>query len=200
MLSGAGGVSRWCGCDPEVACGRMTHLHELWCLETAPCGTICFVQKQLLAAATARLALAPDEPRTTHRLALTYELQRQGGATHDTADSPTMLIMGPHRSYSGQNLPVREPTSPSAQHRPAGVRSHGNPFSSKVNSVLSTSYADSEFREVLSMVDERGITNSPEVRRQIRLQVQKEVIDDNGEIIREFGHVADVGSATHPGR
>lgn len=92
---------------------------------------------------------------------------------------------------------MREPTSPSAQHRAPGGRSHGNPFSSKVNSVLSTSYADSEFREVLSMVDERGLTNSPQVRRQIRLQLQKDVIESNGEIIHEFGHVAEVSPPTH---
>lgn len=50
------------------------------------------------------------------------------------------------------------------------------------------------------MVDDRGLANSPEMRRQIRLQLQKEVIDSNGEIIREFGHVADVGPAIPPER
>lgn len=45
------------------------------------------------------------------------------------------------------------------------------------------------------MVDERGLTNSPEVRRQIRLRLQKEVIESNGEIIREFGQVAEVSHA-----
>ena len=87
---------------------------------------------------------------------------------------------------------MKELPSPSSQQRTPGTRGHGSAFSSKVNGVLSTSYADSEFREVLSLVDERGLANSPEVRRQIRLQLQKEVIDSNGEIIQEFGHVAEV--------
>lgn len=67
-----------------------------------------------------------------------------------------------------------------------------NPFSSKVTTVLATSYADSEFRGALSLIDDRGITNSAATRRQVRLQLQKEVIDSNGNIIVEFGRVADV--------
>jgi hypothetical protein len=67
-----------------------------------------------------------------------------------------------------------------------------NPLSSKVTSVLSTSYADTEFREALTLLDERGILNSAETRRQLRLDLQKEVIDSNGEIIDEFGKVAEV--------
>ncbi|SPO01311.1 related to Conserved oligomeric Golgi complex subunit 6 [Cephalotrichum gorgonifer] len=99
--------------------------------------------------------------------------------------------MESHRPYTHQQISTRDPTSPSVQQRASGARGHGNPFSSKVNGVLATSYADSEFREVLSMVDERGLENSSELRRQIRLQLQKEVIESNGEIIREFGHVAE---------
>lgn len=67
-----------------------------------------------------------------------------------------------------------------------------NPFSSKITAVLATSYADSEFRDALSLLDERGITNSAATRRQLRLHLQKEVIDSNGDIIAEFGKVADV--------
>lgn len=66
-----------------------------------------------------------------------------------------------------------------------------NPFSSKVTTVLATSYADSEFRGALSLIDDRGLTNSAATRRQVRLQLQKEVIDSNGNIIVEFGRVAD---------
>lgn len=178
-------------CAAGVACGRMTQLHELWGLETAPGETAVVGSRE--SPSHLPMSHGPQYPS-----AFTYEPQHQGDPEHDTANSFTLLIMGSHRSYSNQSLPMREPTSPSAQHRPPGARSHGNPFSSKVNGVLSTSYADSEFREVLSMVDERGLTNSPEVRRQIRLQIQKEVIDSNGEIIREFGHVADVSFVIVP--
>ncbi|KAJ2989672.1 hypothetical protein NUW58_g3351 [Xylaria curta] len=69
--------------------------------------------------------------------------------------------------------------------------SRTNPLSSKITSVLSTSYADSEFREALALLDARGTSNSAVTRRQLRLDVQKEVIDSNGQIINEFGRVAD---------
>jgi hypothetical protein len=66
-------------------------------------------------------------------------------------------------------------------------------LSSKVTSVLSASYADLEIRDALSLLDERGVESNAETRRQLRLDVQKDVIDSNGEIIREFGSVAEVG-------
>lgn len=68
-----------------------------------------------------------------------------------------------------------------------------NPLSSKTTTVLSSSYADTEFREALALLDERGILNTAETRRQLRLDLQKEVIDSNGEIIDEFAKVAEVG-------
>jgi len=90
---------------------------------------------------------------------------------------------------SGASIPLgsvpQTPTTASAFKGP-------NPFSSKVTTVLATSYADSEFRGALSLIDDRGLTNSATTRRQVRLQLQKEVIDSNGNIIVEFGRVADV--------
>lgn len=67
-----------------------------------------------------------------------------------------------------------------------------NPLASKVTSVLSASYADSDIRDALSLLDSRGIENNAETRRQLRLDAQKEVIESHGDIIREFGHVAEV--------
>ena len=66
------------------------------------------------------------------------------------------------------------------------------PLSSKVTSVLSTSYADSEFRDALQLLDDRSVLNTTETRRQLRLGLQKQIIDSNGEIIDEFGKVAEV--------
>ena len=66
------------------------------------------------------------------------------------------------------------------------------PLASKVTSVLSTSYTDTEFRDALGLLDARGMSNDAETRRQVRLNLQKEVIDSNGEIISEFGRVAEV--------
>ncbi|KAI1385265.1 oligomeric Golgi complex subunit 6 [Hypoxylon trugodes] len=83
------------------------------------------------------------------------------------------------------------PLSPTGTSTPGSVGRSSNPLSSKVTSVLSTSYADAEFRESLALLDERGISNTAETRRQLRLDVQKEVIDSNGKIITEFGRVAE---------
>jgi hypothetical protein len=67
-----------------------------------------------------------------------------------------------------------------------------NPLSSKVASVLSASYADSDIRDALALLDQRPLDNNAETRRQLRLDIQKEVIESNGDVIREFGHVAEV--------
>ncbi|KUJ14798.1 oligomeric complex COG6 [Mollisia scopiformis] len=89
------------------------------------------------------------------------------------------------RKQSGFSDGLETPTSPtSAQPR-------SNPLATKVTSVLSASYADSDIRDALNLLDIRGTQNHSETRRQIRLDVQKEVIESNGDIIREFGHVAE---------
>jgi hypothetical protein len=82
--------------------------------------------------------------------------------------------------------------SPISPISPTTPQARSNPLSTKVTSVLSASYADSDIRDVLSLLDKRRLENNPETRRQLRLDVQKEVIESNGDIIREFGHVAEV--------
>jgi hypothetical protein len=67
-----------------------------------------------------------------------------------------------------------------------------NAIAAKVTAVLSTSFADAEFREALSLLDDRGFANNPKSRRQIRLDLQKDVLDCNGAIIDKFGRVAEV--------
>lgn len=91
------------------------------------------------------------------------------------------------RSSTGTPSPVSTPLSPpaSAAHRP-------NALSNRLTSVLSASYADSDIRDALETLGTRGIQNTPETRRQLRLDVQKEVIDCNAEIVRDFGKVAEV--------
>ncbi|KAI0467276.1 oligomeric Golgi complex subunit 6 [Xylaria cf. heliscus] len=92
-------------------------------------------------------------------------------------------------------LPPRDAASPGplspGMSPGTGQASRTNPISSKITSVLSASYADSEFRGALAQLDERGVSNTAETRRRLRLDVQKEVIDGNGQIISEFGRVAD---------
>ena len=68
-------------------------------------------------------------------------------------------------------------------------------LSNKLSSVLSASYADSEIGDALRSLDEKGIKNTAEARRRLRLDIQKEVIQRNGAIIQEFGHVAEVRPA-----
>ena len=65
-------------------------------------------------------------------------------------------------------------------------------LSNKLTSVLSTSYTDPEIRDALETLDKRGIKNSAETRRGLRLNLQREVIECNGDIIRDFGTVAEV--------
>ncbi|CAI4214590.1 unnamed protein product [Parascedosporium putredinis] len=62
----------------------------------------------------------------------------------------------------------------------------------KINAVLSTSFADGEFGEVLSTIDELELVNTPITRRQFRLQLQKGVIESNGEVVKDFSRVAEI--------
>ncbi|OCK81974.1 oligomeric Golgi complex subunit 6 [Lepidopterella palustris CBS 459.81] len=66
-----------------------------------------------------------------------------------------------------------------------------NALSNRITSVLSASYSDLEIRNALETLDARGIRNTPETRRQLRLDVEKEVIQCNGEIVKDFGQVAE---------
>jgi hypothetical protein len=90
------------------------------------------------------------------------------------------------RKHSGLSDGVDSTSSSGA------LASRSNPLSAKVTSVLSASYADSDLRDALDLLDKRNVENSAETRRQLRLDVQKEVIESNGDIIKEFGHVAEV--------
>lgn len=70
--------------------------------------------------------------------------------------------------------------------------SRSTPLSNKLQIVLSTSYADNEIRDALGTLDRRSIKNTPEIRRELRLNIQKEVIDCNGSIVDDFGQVSEV--------
>jgi conserved oligomeric Golgi complex subunit 6 len=65
-------------------------------------------------------------------------------------------------------------------------------LSSRITSVLSASYADLDLRDALETLDTRNFQNTQESRRTLRLDLQQEVIKANGEIIQDFGHVAEV--------
>lgn len=92
------------------------------------------------------------------------------------------LSDGRSPSPSAPRTPLT-PTTPSLRSNIA--------LTAKVNSVLSASYADLEIKDALSLLDERDIKNTAETRRRLRLDIQKDVIDTNGTVITEFGHVAE---------
>lgn len=66
-----------------------------------------------------------------------------------------------------------------------------NALQNRITTVLSTSYADLEIRDALSILDERGVQNTPEARRNLRLDVQQELIECDGAIVQDFSKVAD---------
>jgi hypothetical protein len=86
-------------------------------------------------------------------------------------------------------LPSQDSTSSFS----GGTTSRGaNALSGRITSVLSASYADLDIRDAVETLDARGVQNTAETRRQLRLDVQKEVIQCNGEIVKDFGEVAEV--------
>ncbi len=72
------------------------------------------------------------------------------------------------------------------------VASRPSAITSRLTNVLSASYADLEIRDALETLDARGIQNNQDTRRQLRLDVQKEIVQCNGEIVQDFGTVAEV--------
>ena len=69
-----------------------------------------------------------------------------------------------------------------------------NALSNKIISILSQSYTDSDIRDAIRYLDDKGIRNTADTRRKLRLDVQREVIRRNGEIIKDFGNVAEVSN------
>jgi hypothetical protein len=87
-----------------------------------------------------------------------------------------------------------EVLSPSASSSASalGAVPRASALSSRITSVLSASYADLDIRDALQTLDARGFQSTQESRRNLRLDLQQEVIQCNGEIVRDFGQVAEV--------
>lgn len=73
---------------------------------------------------------------------------------------------------------------------PAASAPRSNALQNRITSVLSASYADLEIRDALSVLDQRELNNTAETRRNLRLDVQEDLIRCNGEIVQDFGQVA----------
>jgi conserved oligomeric Golgi complex subunit 6 len=65
-------------------------------------------------------------------------------------------------------------------------------ISGKITTLLSSSFADSDIRDALAILDAKGVKNDAETRRNLRQDAQKEVIECNAEIVADFGKVAEV--------
>lgn len=95
------------------------------------------------------------------------------------------------RAYSstadGVSNSVRSPLSPGAPQAP-----RTNALTNRISNVLSASYADLDIRDSLDILDKRGLSNTAETRRNLRLDVQEELIKCNGGIVEDFGEVAEV--------
>lgn len=116
------------------------------------------------------------------------------------ATSPLRFTMAGYFSSpvlsAGHGSPALSPSASPPPSQAAGTRSSA--LSNRLTSVLSASYADSDIRDALETLDLRGVHNTADTRRRLRLDVQKEVIDCNGEIVQDFGKVAEV-SGSSPG-
>jgi conserved oligomeric Golgi complex subunit 6 len=67
-----------------------------------------------------------------------------------------------------------------------------NAISNKLATVLSSSYADAEIRDSLKLLELRSTPGHTISGQDLRLSVEKEVIDVNGKVIDDFGDVAEV--------
>ena len=96
--------------------------------------------------------------------------------------------------FQERNGESKDALSPSTDvSSPSGAAApRSNALSSRITSVLSASYADLDLRNALETLDARGFTNTQDARRNLRLDLQQEVIQSNGEIIKDFGEVAEV--------
>jgi len=107
---------------------------------------------------------------------------------HERLPIPTMAA-----SYFSERVTPASQDAPSQPSPIVGTPSRGtNALSTRIATVLSASYADLEIRNVLETLDARAIRNTAETRRHLRLDVQTEVIQCNGEIVKDFGQVAEV--------
>jgi conserved oligomeric Golgi complex subunit 6 len=67
-----------------------------------------------------------------------------------------------------------------------------NALSTKLTTVLSTPYADSEIREALRLFDLQDLGADEQNGRNLKALAEKEVIDANARIVEDFGSVAEV--------
>lgn len=103
--------------------------------------------------------------------------------------------MSGNQSPERIKIPSTNTSLPTSSHAPSALKS--NALQSRITSVLSASYADLEIRDALTTLDGRQIRNTADTRRNLRLEAQQELIECNGDVIRDFGSVAQVCRNAH---
>ncbi|KAK5684189.1 Golgi transport complex subunit 6 [Elasticomyces elasticus] len=97
--------------------------------------------------------------------------------------------------YNGDRPSLSQVNSGSFAGSPAIPTSNAAPRSNalqnRITGVLSASYADLEIRDALAILDGRNIQNTADSRRNLRLDVQQELIECNSDIVQDFGKVAE---------
>ncbi|EME81168.1 uncharacterized protein MYCFIDRAFT_63138 [Pseudocercospora fijiensis CIRAD86] len=81
-------------------------------------------------------------------------------------------------------------SSPATENAPSAAP-RSNALQNRITSVLSASYADLDIRDALSILHERGLQNTADTRRNLRLDVQEELIQCNGDIVHDFGTLSE---------
>lgn len=76
-----------------------------------------------------------------------------------------------------------------------GASKRSNALSNKLTNVLSSSYADSETRDALRLLEMRGAQNVEDTRLSLKFDAEQEVIEANARIVNDFEKVANVGAA-----
>lgn len=105
--------------------------------------------------------------------------------------SRTKLPCPSAQTMSSSPLPSR-PSGEFGDAALGGGPQRASALSTRISSVLSASYSDLEIRDALETLDARGLKNTQDMRRQLRLDVQRDVIQCNGDIVQDFGRVAEV--------
>jgi hypothetical protein len=114
--------------------------------------------------------------------------------------APVHLLSAMDTTYfsSLDGVKHNEVGSPSSSAGESLSSRKANALSTKLATVLSSSYADSEIREALHLLDARDIRNDDSVRRNLKFDAQKEVIDANARVVNDFGQVAEVRGTSSP--
>lgn len=101
------------------------------------------------------------------------------------------LASSPHPSSQDSHIRSHHSSHSSSSIGVPLVSSTTNTLTHKLTAALSTTYLDPEIRRTLDILADRGIDhNTPRVRRNLRLDIQHDVLLRNTAVLSDFGEVA----------